>query len=112
MSVTAPVYDKSDPKTNAKLYPFSLPTGPGWEEKKGWYSQTAMMGAGAGMFIKNPLFAYGSLVLATIGLADHEPLRASKDEMNPLMSFGLALAGLVTVNMPRLMLAPEQKVEV
>jgi hypothetical protein len=35
--------------------PYHLPLTPEWDEKKDIFGQTAMMGAGAGMFIKNPL---------------------------------------------------------
>ena len=40
----------------SRLYPYHLPLTPEWEEKKDIFGQSAMMGAGAGMFIKNPLY--------------------------------------------------------
>lgn len=42
--------------TPLRLYPYHLPHTPEWEEKKDLFGQSAMMGAGAGMFIKNPLW--------------------------------------------------------
>lgn len=38
-----------------RLMPYHLPLTPEWDEKKDIFGQSAMMGAGAGMFIKNPL---------------------------------------------------------
>lgn len=43
------------PRAYTRLTPIYLPATPDWAEKKDWYGQTAMMGSGAGMFIKNPL---------------------------------------------------------
>jgi hypothetical protein len=79
MSITVPVLDKSDPRqdkwvpgcfdryylvnverweTDSRLMPYHLPFTPEWDEKKDIFGQSAMMGAGAGMFIKNPLWVY------------------------------------------------------
>ena len=74
MSIVAPVYDKSDPRqekyaiTNKqgecvstltnRLYPFHIPDTPEWAEERDIFGQGAMMGAGAGMFIRNPLYVF------------------------------------------------------
>ena len=42
-------------ETDFRLMPYHLPFTPEWDEKKDIFGQSAMMGAGAGMFIKNPL---------------------------------------------------------
>jgi len=42
-------------ETDLRLMPYHLPFTPEWDEKKDIFGQSAMMGAGAGMFIKNPL---------------------------------------------------------
>ncbi|GFZ44039.1 hypothetical protein JCM24511_01760 [Saitozyma sp. JCM 24511] len=111
MSVVAPVLDRSDPKQD-RLYPFHLPNSPEWEEKKDFFSQSAMMGAGAGMFIKNPMFVWGSMIMAVIGYVNQQPLRAPKDASSPLLTLGMAVAGVVATNMPKLMLAPEARSQV
>jgi hypothetical protein len=46
------------------LYPFHLPLTPEWDEKKDIFAQSSMMGAGAGMFLKNPLYVPSSSTLA------------------------------------------------
>ena len=43
-------------KADSRLMPYHLPLTPEWDEKKDVFGQSAMMGAGAGMFIKNPLW--------------------------------------------------------
>ncbi|ORY34072.1 hypothetical protein BCR39DRAFT_235137 [Naematelia encephala] len=106
MSITAPVLDKSDPKSD-RLYAFHLPSSPEWEEQKDWFGQSAMMGAGAGMFIKNPLFVWGSMIMGVIGLVNYQPLRAPKDSTSPLITLGMAFAGVATLCLPKMMLAPE-----
>lgn len=76
MSVSAPVYDKSDPRSEkyvsghyvgvivgrrelgayaCRLFPFHVPMTPEWATVKDTFGSGAMMGAGAGMFIRNPL---------------------------------------------------------
>ncbi|EIW70732.1 hypothetical protein M231_02615 [Tremella mesenterica] len=112
MSVTAPIYDKSDPKTPNKLYAFSLPFGPEWEEQKDWYSQAAMMGAGAGMFIKSPIFAWGSLFLGLLAYVQQENFRQAEDAMSSYLILALGLGGVFTVNFPRILMAPDPKVPV
>lgn len=52
---------------DARLYPFHLPQTVEWAEQKDWFSNSAMMGAGAGMFIKNPMYVTSSLILSTSG---------------------------------------------
>ncbi|WVR07126.1 hypothetical protein IAU60_004167 [Kwoniella sp. DSM 27419] len=109
--VTAPVYDKSDPKVEGG-FPFHLPLTPEWSEHKDWYLQTAMTSAGAGMFIKQPLIIWGSFILAVIGFVNQQPLRAPKDGTSPLLVLGMAFAGIITGIFPKMTLAPEIKTPV
>ncbi|WVF71532.1 hypothetical protein IAT40_006340 [Kwoniella sp. CBS 6097] len=104
--VSAPVYDKSDAKIQ-QTYPFHLPISPEWSEYKDWYSQTAMTSAGAGMFIKQPLIIWSSLILAVVGYVNQQPLRAPKDANSPLLVLGMAFAGIITGLFPKMTLAPE-----
>ncbi|CAD6584122.1 MAG: hypothetical protein TREMPRED_003738 [Tremellales sp. Tagirdzhanova-0007] len=106
MSTGAPIYDKADPRLD-KIYPFHLPYTAEWEEQKDWFSQSSMMSAGAGMFLKNPLIAWASMISAVIGLVNQQPLRAPKDQSSPLVTLGLSLAGIIALNMPKMILAPE-----
>ncbi|KAK1924171.1 hypothetical protein DB88DRAFT_510546 [Papiliotrema laurentii] len=103
MSISAPVYDKADPKSE-KLYPYHLPVTPEWDEKKDWFGQTAMMGAGAGMFLKNPMIVWACLLGAVISFVNYEPLRAPKDSQNPLVGLGIALMGVFSINIPKVII--------
>ncbi|ORX36720.1 hypothetical protein BD324DRAFT_681488 [Kockovaella imperatae] len=102
MSVTAPIFDKADPKSK-QLFPYHLPLTQEWAEEKSFFGNTMMMGSGAGMFLKNPLIVYAALIISVITLVGSSPLRAPKDMQSPLMGIGLGLMGLITVNLPRLM---------
>ncbi|WRT66277.1 uncharacterized protein IL334_003230 [Kwoniella shivajii] len=104
--VSAPVYDKSDPKSAEKLYPFHLPLSPEWSEHKDPYGQTAMTAAGAGMFIKQPLIVWGAFILSVISFVNQQPLRQGKDATSPLLVLGMAFAGVMANIMPKMMLPP------
>ncbi|WWC89412.1 uncharacterized protein L201_004336 [Kwoniella dendrophila CBS 6074] len=104
--VSAPIYDKSDPKTD-KVYPYHLPLTPEWSEYKDPYGQTAMTAAGAGMFVKQPIIVWGAFILSVISLVNQQPLRQAKDTTSPLLVLGMAFAGVLANVMPKTMLAPQ-----
>ncbi|KAI9639699.1 uncharacterized protein MKK02DRAFT_40021 [Dioszegia hungarica] len=105
MSVSAPVYDKSDPRSE-KLFPFHVPMTPEWATVKDTFGSGAMMGAGAGMFIRNPLFVWGALVMAVLGFVGQKPMRREKDAASPLMGLGMGFMGVFSLLMPKLLAAP------
>ncbi|ODO09756.1 hypothetical protein I350_01973 [Cryptococcus amylolentus CBS 6273] len=105
MVVAAPVFDKSEPKSD-KLFPYHLPNSPEWDEYNDWYSQTAMTSAAAGMFIKQPLIVWGAFALAVFGYVNQQPLRQAKDATSPILVLGMALAGVFGSVLPKMMLAP------
>ncbi|KAK4688446.1 hypothetical protein P7C73_g1641, partial [Tremellales sp. Uapishka_1] len=105
MAPQAPVFDKADPKTE-KLVPFHLPLSPEWSEYNDWYTNTAMMSAGAGMFLKNPLVVWGSSAMAVIGYVSQQPLR-QKEASSALTSLGMGLAGILSITIPKVMLGPD-----
>ncbi|WWC70289.1 uncharacterized protein I206_104239 [Kwoniella pini CBS 10737] len=109
--VSAPVYDKSDPKSD-KIFPYHLPFTSEWSEYKDPYGQTAMTAAGAGMFVKQPILVWGAFILSVISLVNQQPLRQSKDNTSPLLVLGMAFAGVLANIMPKMMLAPEAQVGV
>ncbi|WWD17353.1 hypothetical protein CI109_101794 [Kwoniella shandongensis] len=106
MTISAPVYDKTDPKSD-KVVPIYLPVSPEWAEYKDWYNQTAMTAAGAGMFVKQPFITWGAFALAVFGFVNQQPLRQAKDATSPLVVLGMAFAGIVAGIFPKMMLAPE-----
>ncbi|KAK6910189.1 hypothetical protein V866_000927 [Kwoniella sp. B9012] len=109
--VSAPVYDKSDPRSD-KVFPYHLPLTPEWSEYKDPYGQTAMTAAGAGMFVKQPIIVWGAFILAVISLVNSQPLRQSKDSTSPLLTLGMGFAGVLANIMPKMMLAPQGQTDV
>ncbi|GMK56703.1 hypothetical protein CspeluHIS016_0305430 [Cutaneotrichosporon spelunceum] len=106
MTVVAPVFDKSDSKTD-KLYPYHLPFSEDWGEKKELLGNSTMMMAGGGMFMRNPLIIWTAAVLAVQSFVTQEPLRAPKDANSPLATLGMAVSGIIATTIPKMMLAPE-----
>ncbi|KAK8864349.1 hypothetical protein IAR55_001596 [Kwoniella newhampshirensis] len=106
MAISAPIYDKTDAKSE-KVYPIHLPSSPEWSEYKDWYNQTAMTAAGAGMFVKQPLITWGAFALAVFGFVNQQPLRQGKESTSPLLVLGMAFAGIMANIFPKMMLAPE-----
>ncbi|WVQ82143.1 hypothetical protein IAT38_004271 [Cryptococcus sp. DSM 104549] len=103
--VSAPVFDKADPRAE-KAYPYHLPLSPEWAEYKDPIGQMAMTSAAAGMFIKQPLIAWGSFAMAVFSYVNQQPLRQDKDATSPLLVLGMSLAGVAGTVIPRMMLAP------
>ncbi|RSH78582.1 uncharacterized protein EHS24_002310 [Apiotrichum porosum] len=106
MTISAPVLDKADPKSE-KLYPFHLPFTEDWSEQKELFGSGTMMLAGSGMFMRNPLIVWTSMIMAVQAFVTQEPLRRKEDASSPLAMLGMAASGMIATSMGKVLLAPE-----
>ncbi|KAL7421679.1 hypothetical protein Q5752_003448 [Cryptotrichosporon argae] len=112
MSIQAPVFDKADPKVASAAVPFALPRSEEWAEQTDFFGNSAMMMAGSGMFMKNPLIVWISAVISVASFVTAEPLRRKADASSPLAGLGMAAAGILGTTLPKMMLAPETAAQV
>ena len=56
------------------------------------------------MFLRNPMISWLMLFFAAISFVQYQPLRKKEDAQSPLMALGLGILGIVTINIPKMIL--------